>query len=174
MSQVSTEVSAAPVVVSPVGAKVSDRKLDVVYGTTCGAVLTALVNQRGDVGKLARERMSVGGLVGLAEHAANGNYRPLAEYIAARTGEAVVISGRAMFEALPDVFEARIMNAKAAKNGGMRVDGKGIEVPNAKLALAMELKAVCVDAVATAAAVHAARKAKQEAEAAKQAQLPQE
>jgi hypothetical protein len=159
----------APVIVNPQGATSAERKLDVVHSTTSRSTLLALVDTKGKLGQAVRSRLANTGGGDIVAQAASGNYRPFAEYLAVRTGEAVVISGRASFESLPDVFEAKILSAKMGKNGGMKLDGKtGAEVPGPKLALALELKAICVEAVAKAAEMHAKRKAEKEAnEAAK-------
>lgn len=176
MSNLSTQSAqsvaefAAPVIVNPQGAKASDRKLDIVYTTTSRSTLLALVDSKGAMGKAVRARLGNTGAVDIVMQAASGNYRPFAEYLAARTGEAIVLSGRASFESLPDVFESKILSARMAKNGGMKIDSKtGAEVAGPKLALAMELKAVCVEAVAKAAELHAARKAEQDAKVADEA-----
>lgn len=161
----SYEVTIAPVVVNPEGATSTERRLDVIHRTQSMPVLLALMGESGKVGKAARERAATGGQVGIVQQAASGNYRPLAEYFAARTGEAFVISGRAAFEALPDLFEAKILTARKGKNDGMKIDSKtGLDVPGPKLALAMELKAIAVECIAEAKRIHEERKAKQAAE----------
>ena len=163
-------VDYAPVIVNPVGATAAARKLDIVHTTQSRSTLLALVNTKGKLGAAVRDRLGNTGAVDIVAHAASGNYRPFAEYLAVRTGEAIVISGRAAFESLPDLFEGKILSAKQGKSGGMKLDSKtGAEVAGPKLALALELKAICVEAVAKAAEVHAARKARAESEAAETA-----
>lgn len=158
------DITVAPVIVNPVGATAQERKLDVVHSTQSSHVLAALVSEKGKLGQAARSRFASGGQTGIVQQAASGNYRPMAEYFAARTGDAFVISGRAAFEALPDLFEARILTAKKAKNGGMRVNSDGVDVAGPKLALAMEMKAIAVEAIAECKRIHEERRAKAEAE----------
>ena len=159
------EVTVAPVIVNPIGATASERKLDVIHNTQSMPVLLALMTEKGKVGQAARNRAATGGQVGIVQQAASGNYRPLAEYFAARLGEAIVISGRASFEALPDLFESKILTARKAKNGGMKVSAEGTEVPGPKLALAMECKAIAVECIAECKRIHAERMEKAQAEA---------
>jgi hypothetical protein len=81
-----------------------------------------------------------------------------------RLGEPMVISNRASFESLPDLFEARIMKCKLAKNDGMRLDKKsGALVAGSKLATEMELKAMVTDIIRAVNEYHATRKAEQQA-----------
>lgn len=141
------EITIAPVVVSVCGGSVSERKLSALQGAHA-ATFMALASAKGDVGKAARFAASREGMARIAHAASNSNYRPLAEYLAAQLGEGFVISNRASFSSLPDQFEQRIMKLKAAKNGGYRTDKSGCQVPTAALALAMTLKAECVDIIA--------------------------
>lgn len=154
----SNEITIAPVIVNTVGTTVAERKLSILPGASVSAVL-ALTNAGGAVGKAARAGAANSGLYQIAGHASRGNYRPLGEYLAAQLGETIVISGRAMFEALPDMFEMRIAKVKSTKSGGYRTDKHGMSVPNAALKQALALKGICVDMIAQAAALHEARKA---------------
>lgn len=163
----SFDVTVTPVIVNPEGATSTERRLDVIHRTASMPVLLALMTESGKIGKAARERAATGGQVGIVQQAASGNYRPLAEYFAARTGDAFVISGRAAFESLPDLFEAKILTARKGKDGGMKTNKDGLEVPGPKLALALELKAIAVECIAEAKRIHEERRAKAEAEQAK-------
>lgn len=158
MNQVTTTEQGV-VIVAPQGGKASERMLDVVNTTQNPSVLDALLNAKGKVGKCARERKAHHGAVDIVRHAASGNYRPLAEYLAALTGDAVVISGRSTFEALPDFYEQRVIAAQSGKNGGMKIGADSVSVAGPKLALALRMKAICVDAVRGAAELHAQRAA---------------
>jgi hypothetical protein len=161
----SNSLSIAPVIVNVVGANAGERKLSVLANHPAASTMLALSNAKGAIGKAARNGAAIAGLEQIAGHAARGNYRPLGEYLAAQLGETIVISGRAMFEALPDMFEMRIAKIKLTKSGGYREDKKtGAQVPNATLTLALQLKAVCVEMVAAAAAHHAAQAKAKEAE----------
>lgn len=162
------EVIVAPVIVNPIGATAGERKLDVIHNTQSMPVLLALMTEKGKIGQAARSRAATGGQVGIVQQAAAGNYRPLAEYFAARLGDAIVISGRASFESLPDLFESKILTARKTKNGGMKTDAKtGAEVPGPKLALALECKAIAVECIAECKRIHAERMEKAQADAAR-------
>ncbi len=152
-----------PAIVNVSGATATERKLSVVTGASHEATL-ALTNLGGKVGKVARQHAAATGLVGICEAAARGNFKPVAEYIATRTGKAVVISSKASFEALPDLFEAQILNAKNAKNGGYTTTKAGIIKPTAALSLAMELKAFAVETVRRAGLIAEHRAAERRAQ----------
>ena len=160
----SNEVSVSPVIVEVFGKGATERKLSVVNNAS-GAALLALSARGGAVGKAAGAKVGNMGLVSITQAACKSNFRPLAEFLAGALGEAVVISGRATFESLPDKMEERILKAKSAKNGGYRETKDGTLAPSAGLKLAMELKAICVEIVAQVSAHHAAQRAEREANA---------
>ena len=121
----------------------------------------ALVSSGGKVGKAAVVRAAQIGLVQIVHACANANYKPLAEFIAGRTGKPMVISGRAAFESIADQFEMSIMSAKLKKSGGYVTDKKtGALKANTELSLAMELKSICVEMIAQVGQLHADRAAK--------------
>lgn len=160
------EITIAPVSILVTGTNKAERQMSVVRKAS-NTALTACLNMKGKVGKEVREGAARGGLIDVAGHAASGNYKPLAEMLAIRTGEPIMISNRSTFEALPDMFAARVEQAKLGKNGGMREDKKtGVLVPGAKLKEALELHALVTEVVRAVAEYHAKRKA--EAEAAQQ------
>lgn len=162
-----SNITVAPVIISPNGKTASERKLSVVYGMQSRAALIAVGAQGGKAGKAAMVLAARDALTDVAGACAQSNFRPLGEYIAATLGEGVVISGRSTFEALPDWFEQRIMKIKATKSGGMKTDAAtGIEVPGAKLATEMGLKSYTVETIAAVRQYHADRKARAEADAA--------
>ena len=156
MNQVTT-TSFAPAIVDVIGKTKVERQLSVV--SQCdGYTKMALANAKGKLGLAVRNGVANGGLMGIAKQASNGNYKPCAEYIAARTGKPFVISSRASFESLADQFEMSIMAAKSAKNGGYVLDKKtGAHKPSATHALALELKSIAIELIANAAAFHAER-----------------
>ena len=156
MTQVSN-TSFTPAIVDVTGTTKVERQLSVV--SQCdGYTKMALANAKGKLGLAVRNGVANGGLMGIAKQASNGNYKPCAEYIAARTGKPFVISNRASFQSLPDQFEMSIMAAKSAKNGGYVLDKKtGAHKPSAAHALALELKAIAIELVANADAFHAER-----------------
>jgi hypothetical protein len=156
MNQVSN-VSFAPAIVDVTGSTKVERQLSVVAQCD-GYTKMALANAKGKLGLAVRNGVANGGLMGIAKQASNGNYKPCAEYIAARTGKPFVISSRASFESLADQFEMSIMAAKSAKNGGYVLDKKtGAHKPSATHALALELKSIAIELIANAAAFHAER-----------------
>lgn len=153
-------ITYAPAVVNVEGKTATERKLSVFNNATESAQL-ALVSAGGKVGKAATQQAARTGLAHLVQHAANANYKPLAEYLAGMTGKPMVISSMASFKSLPDLFEASIMAAKCKKSGGYVTDKKtGALKPNAELTLAMTLKAICVDTIAAVDAIYAERAAK--------------
>lgn len=158
--ELSTQIT--PVSVTVEGAKRLDRQLSVVrVADSCA--LTACLALKGGVGRAIRESGAKAGLVDIATQAANGNYRPLAQMLAIRTGEPILISGKSTFEALPDMFKARIFQAQLGKNDGMRTVKKtGLLADGAKLALARELHGIVCKVTAYAAHVAAERKAERE------------
>jgi hypothetical protein len=148
MSQI-TEFSPAIITVS--GATKLEKQLSVVNYASPSTRM-ALANATGKMGIAARNGIANGGLNGIAKQSSMGNYKPAAEYFAARLGQGFVISSRSTFESLADQMEARIMQAKSAKNGGYVTDKKtGGQKPSAAHALALELKAISVELVSVAA-----------------------
>ena len=158
-TQIAQNVSFAPAIINVDGATKTDRQLSVIRNASTQTRL-ALANAKGKLGTEARHGIARAGLAEIAKAAANNNYRPAAEYFAARLGQPMVISGRASFDALPDVFEAMVMKAKMAKNGGYVEDKKtGAMKPSAAHALALELKAIAVELVAEKEAIFAEKQA---------------
>jgi hypothetical protein len=153
----------APAIIAVTGATKLEKQLSVICGAS-GATKMALANAKGKMGIAARNGIANGGLQSVAKAASTGNYRPAAEYFAARLGQGFVISSRAKFESLPDQFEERIMLALSAKNGGYTTDKKtGAQKPSAAHALALELKAIAVELVSVASEFAAERTANRQA-----------
>lgn len=151
------ETTFAPAIIDVTGTTKVERQLSVVANAS-GQTRMALANAKGKLGLAVRNGVANAGLELIAKQASSGNYKPCAEYIAARTGKPFVISSRSSFESLPDQFEMSIMAAKSAKNGGYVLDKKsGAMKPSATHALALELKAIAIELVANAAAFHAER-----------------
>lgn len=147
-----------PAIIAGVGKTLTERKADVAHNASLAATL-ALSGVKGAVGKIARASTARYGIDALFTAACKSNFRPVAEYIAAQTGEPVVISSRAAFESLPDMMEARVMKAKQSKSGGFSVSKKdGSLKPSAALSLAMSLKSEMTELVARVAEFHAGRK----------------
>lgn len=109
------------------GKTLADKKLSVVEQAS-HFTLAALVAEKGKLGAAARNGMAMDGLCRIASATFNGNYRPLAEYISALTGESLTISNRATYESLVDRFQDRINDLKDKgltynKKQGVVVDG---------------------------------------------------
>lgn len=158
----SNEISFIPATVNPEGKTTSERRLDVVRNASNAATM-ALCGASGAVGKVARGAASHSGLQQIAKACAEANYRPLAEYISAHTGNPTVISSRAAFEGMPDVLEAAILKAKNGKNGGYRQKKDGTFVATSTLSTTMRLKAEVVEIVEAVRAVYADRAASKQA-----------
>lgn len=157
------QITIAPAIVNVSGKTKVERQVSVVR-TASQQALTACLSLKGKVGNAIRASAASAGLLDVAAACVNSNYKPLAEMLSIRLGEPMVISNRASFESLPDMFEARIMKCKLAKNDGMRLDKKsGALVAGSKLATEMELKAMVTDIIRAVNEYHATRKAEQQA-----------
>jgi hypothetical protein len=156
------EITMTPISILVKGAKKSERQISALRQSS-GSAITACLDVSGAVGKEIRGSAVRAGLVDVAKHAASGNYRPMAEMLAIRTGEPVLISSRATFEAMPDIFKARVEQAKLGKDGGYRLDKKtGAMVPGAKLKSALEMLALVEGIAGAVAEYHAQRTANTE------------
>ena len=153
----SNEITMSAVRIVVEGKTASERKLSVVNNAS-GSAMLALSNMTGAVGKVARFKTAQMGLASIVKACSHDNYRPLAEYLAARLGECVVISNRASFESLPDQMEQRVLKAGLSKSGGYRECKKtGAMIPGATLSLVMTLKAECVEIIALQQAIREER-----------------
>lgn len=160
------EITISPVSIMVSGSTKAERQISVVR-TASSTALTACINMKGTAGKEIRNSAATAGMVDVARHAATGNYRPLAEVLSIRTGEPILISSRATFEALGDIFQTRVYQAKLAKNGGYTTDKKtGTLVPGARLKQAQELADFVAAVHKTVAAIVAERQARTEQQAA--------
>lgn len=159
------QITMAPAIITVSGKTKVERQVSVVSRASETA-LTACLSMKGKIGNAIRAEVSHTGLISVANACFNANYKPLAEMLAIRLGEPIVITNRASFESLPDFFEARILKAKLGKNDGMRLDKKtGAMVSGSKLATELELKSVVVNIIRAVAEAHAAKKAEQESTA---------
>lgn len=158
------QLSISPVKVDAVGTTGSARSLSVV-SQACNTTRAMLVTAKGKVGVAARDGFAQEGATKCARACAQGNYRPIAEYLAVELGESVFISGRATYEALPDFIDMRIAAVLSSKSRGMRVKD-GVEVEGSKLAklrvlrsnvvgIMDDARALVEQAKAAAAAAHA-------------------
>lgn len=153
------EITMTPVIVNAVGTTKVARQFSVVQVASTNA-LNACIDMKGKVGVAIRQASASVGMSKVLNDCVNGNYRSLAETIALKLGEPIVISSRATFEALPDMFESKIMNIKQSKSGGMTTSKKtGITSVGAKLKLHLEIKSLVTDIVTEVSAIHAERNA---------------
>jgi hypothetical protein len=156
------QITMSPAIVNVSGKTKVERQVSVVR-TASQQALTACLSLKGKVGNAIRANAASAGLLDVAAACVNSNYKPLVEMLSIRLGEPMIVSNRASFESLPDLFEARIMKAKLAKNDGMRLDKKsGALVAGSKLAIDMELKALVTDIIRAVNEYHATRKAEQQ------------
>jgi hypothetical protein len=156
------QITMSPAIVNVSGKTKVERQVSVVR-TASQQALTACLSLKGKVGNAIRANAASAGLLDVAAACVNSNYKPLVEMLSIRLGEPMIVSNRASFESLPDLFEARIMKAKLAKNDGMRIDKKtGALVNGSKLATEMELKALVTDIIRAVNEYHANRKAEQQ------------
>jgi hypothetical protein len=122
-------VEFSPVCVTVHGETSTDKKLSVIRQASSQA-LDFMVNATGKIGQAARANKSQQGLEGIVRQAQSGNFKPLADAIAALTGSSISIRNKAAFLALPDRFEDAKLDLK---NGGYTIGKDGIEKPSAKL-----------------------------------------
>lgn len=155
MNELSTSLHAA--IVSPVGTKVTDRRLNAVHQATSSVSLSIIAASGGKVGKEAAMRNVGSAILGLHDQCARSNYRPLAEIISAATGKVVTIDRHA-FHALPGRFADEMADLESRGKAG--TEGK----PSAAYKLAAHLCKICTDAVRESELIRAERKAEQEAE----------
>jgi hypothetical protein len=122
-------VEFAPAVVVVSGLTATEKKLSVVTQAS-SAALAYLSNSKGTVGKVARETLSQHGEALIAKQCRNGNYRPLADAIAAITGASLSITSRGSYESLVDRFTDQLKDLKGA--GFIECKKTGAMKPNAK------------------------------------------
>lgn len=142
------EFGPAQVIVA--GKTVTEKKLSAV-GQASAPALAYLSNQKGKLGKFARDGLSVAGEAMIARAARAGNYKPLADAIAAITGASLTIRNRAEFECLAGRFEDALRDLK---NGGYVVCKKtGVDKPSAKRNTLMQVIALVTEVQTAAAAM---------------------
>jgi len=142
------EFGPAQVIVT--GKTVTEKKLSVISQASTAA-LAFMCNQKGKTGKMAREQTSQAGEAMIAKHARGGNYKPLADAIAAITGASLTIRNRAEFETLAGRFEDALRDLK---NDGFIVCKKtGMEKPSAKRNTLLQVIALITEVQAVAAAM---------------------
>lgn len=148
--ELQTEIRAA--IVSPIGTKVTDRRISAVHQATSSVSLSIIAASGGKVGKEAALRNVGSAILSLHDQCARSNYRPLAEIISAATGKVVTID-RFAFHALPGRFADEMADLESRGKAG--TEGK----PSPAYKLAAHLCKVCTDAVRESELIRAARKA---------------
>lgn len=125
MNQVSTLnpsndlVEYSPVKINVFGGTMTEKKLSVMPNASRDSKLLMSSIAGGKVAKMAKEGLKEEAIIGIANSALNGNYKPLAESISMLLGETVSISGRNGFEALEGRYQDRLDDVINGKNGGM-------------------------------------------------------
>ncbi len=112
------EISITPVIMSLVGTNMKDKYTNLMATASAEAALS-LINEKGELGKQARARAASGGIVGIVQRIASGQYTPLVEWLVAKTGGAFIIRNRNAYEALPDKLDEMILtlSGKVGKDG---------------------------------------------------------
>ncbi len=129
-------VEFAPAVVVVSGLTVTEKKLSAVRGANFAA-LAYLSNSKGAIGKASRENLSQAGESLIARAARKGNYKPLADAIAAITGASLSITSRASFDTLGDRFNDQLQDLK---DGGFTECKKtGVSKPSAKRTMLVQV-----------------------------------
>ena len=155
--EMQTTIRAA--IVAPVGAKVTDRRLNAVAQSTSIAARALIASRGGKVGKAAAMLNSADSLAAVIEHASHSNYRPLAEIIAAETGKVISID-RFAFHALPGRYADEMADLESRGKATSATTGK----PSAAFSQAMYLHKLCTEVLAGAETLRAEREAEREAE----------
>lgn len=140
-------------IVSPLGKSATDRKAHAVTLATSQAALAAIASIGGKVGKAAGARLARMSHVDIVNHCANSNYRPLAEYLAALTGETVIVD-RHVFHALPSTWAAKV---DTLINAGKEFNAAGKTTP--AMSLARQVHAYVSELVRASEAIRMEREA---------------
>jgi RNA polymerase-binding transcription factor DksA len=111
------------------GLTVTEKKLSVVKQASSMS-LGFLAGQGGKIGKAAVQIGLIDSVGQIATQCKTGNYKPLADAIAALMGESLTISNRASYQSLQDRFEDKLRDLK---NKGYTVSKKtGLEIESPK------------------------------------------
>jgi len=144
-------------VANVVGKTAADKKMYAVQHSNALAT-AALVTCGGAAGKEAARITQGRALNGIASQASHSNFEAVAQYFSGRLGAPFTVSNRASFQSLPDRMDDMVKTIKNGKAGGMS-EKDGVQVPGAKLKLALELYNQAVTFVTEAEALYQARKA---------------
>lgn len=126
-------------------------------------VSTASFNLGGKIGKEIRHAAIFSAREEIRQALANGNFRPLAQFLALQFGESVYLTNKNDFYALEGRMQTFVDSAKSGKNLGMRINKKtGEETISAKLADALELQSFVRSLIAESKEAAEAAKAARE------------
>lgn len=120
----------APAVVVVSGSTATEKKLSVVNQASVAAMMYIAGTTKGKVGKTACENMGAMGESAIAKQCRNGNYKPLADVIAAITGASLSITSRASYESLVDRYTDQLKDLK--NDGFIECKKTGAMKPTAK------------------------------------------
>jgi hypothetical protein len=140
----------APACVVVAGKTLTEKRVSVVQNATSAALAYA-VNQKGKVGKFARENMAMASEGMIARAARAGNYRPLADAIAMVTGASISIRSRAEFETLAGRFEDQLIDLKGG--GYVTCKKTGVQKAGAKRNALLQVIGLIKEVQAIAAAM---------------------
>lgn len=117
------------------------------------AVVSASFNLGGKIGKEIRNGAIAAGRTEIQRAVSNGNFKPLAQFLALQFGESVYLRNQADFFALENRMQVAVDNAQSGKNRGMivktnKTTGETTETMGARLIDALELQAFVVDLIA--------------------------
>lgn len=136
-----TTVVVAPARIIVEGKTMTDKRLSVVQHASFAAC-AYLSGGRGKVAKIAKEGIAANGVAMIAKAVRTGNYKPLAEALAATLGESVFISSRGTFEAYPEVLSAKLQDLK---NGGYINKKDGTQAPSSKRLSLLAARDLCTN-----------------------------
>ena len=140
----------APACVVVAGKTLTEKRVSVVQNASAPALAYA-VNQKGKVGKQARETMSLASEGMIARQARNGNYKPLADVIAMITGASISVRSRAEFETLAGRFEDQLIDLKGG--GYVTCKKTGVQKSGAKRAALLQVIGLIKEVQSIAAAM---------------------
>lgn len=136
-----------------------------VVRTTSADVVSASFNLTGKIGKEIRRGAIEAGRNEIAIGVGNGNFRPLAQFLALQFGESVYLRNQVDFFALSNRLQTFVDSARSGKNLGMTVNKKtGEEKIGARLADALELQSFVAELIQSTKDAIAIRQSEKESE----------
>lgn len=144
--------------ITPVGKKITDRRMDAVAQSTSLAARVLIAANGGKVGKAAAMLNVPDAIEQLAQAASTSDYRGLAEVISAANGKVITLD-RYAFHALPGRFADEMANLTSMGKDFSATTGKA----SAAYSLACHMHGICTKVVTRSEEIRAERKAEQEA-----------